>query len=120
MIYSLYTLFCQLEIKMNLLLSYGGGTSETRIAHVRKWYEGTHLDGKQDNDIVIATKYLPTLWRWTKGAFYKSLRGSLDRLGVDCIDLYFIHTPIHPLPLEYFIQWACDAAADGLIKQLIQ
>ena len=68
--------------------------------------------------MVIATKYLPTLWRWTKGAFYKSLKGSLQRLEVNCIDLYFIHTPIHPLPIETFIQWACDAQKDGLIKHI--
>lgn len=66
----------------------------------------------------MATKYLPTLWRWSKASFYKSLRGSLERLGVDCIDLYFLHTPIHPLPIESFIQWACDAVDDGLIKHI--
>ena len=77
------------------------------------------LQGKPDSaDTVVATKYLPTLWRWTKGAFYKSLHGSLDRLGVKSIDLYFIHTPIHPLPLEYHIQWACDAVDDGLIQRI--
>jgi pyridoxine 4-dehydrogenase len=88
-----------------------------RIRGVKKWYEDTHLDGKQD-DVIIATKFLPTLWRWNKGAFYKSLQGSLERLGVDSIDLYFIHTPIHPLPIEYFVQWACDAVDDGLIQHI--
>ncbi len=97
---------------------YGGGTSELRVRSVKKWYEDTPLDGRKEEAVIIATKFLPTLWRWTKGSFYKSLRGSLDRLGVNCIDLYFIHTPIHPLPLEYFIQWACDAVDDGLIKHI--
>lgn len=97
---------------------YGGGTSEMRVRSVKTWHEDTELDGKSDERVVIATKFLPTLWRWTKGAFYKSLRGSLERLGVDCIDLYFIHTPIHPLPIEYFIQWACDALDDGLIRHI--
>lgn len=32
--------------------------------------------------------------------------------------MYFIHTPIHPLPIEYFIQWSCDAIDDGLIKHI--
>lgn len=101
---------------------YGGGTSETRVCGVRKWYQDTQVDTKKDEDknkVVIATKFLPTLWRWTKGAFYKSIRGSLDRLGVETIDLYYlIHTPIHPLPLEYFVQWACDAIDDGLIRRI--
>jgi aryl-alcohol dehydrogenase-like predicted oxidoreductase len=89
-----------------------------RVRSVKKWYEDSALDGEPEEAVVIATKFLPTLWRWTKGSFYKSLHGSLDRLGVDCIDLYFIHTPIHPLPIEYFIQWACDAVDDGLIKHI--
>lgn len=42
----------------------------------------------------------------------------MKRLGVQSIDLYFIHTPIHPLPIEYFIQWACDAVDDGLIQRI--
>ena len=76
------------------------------------------LNGRSEDTVVIVTKFLPNLWRWTKGCFYKSLRGSLDRLGVDCIDLYFIHTPIHPLPIEYFIQWACDEVDDGMINHI--
>jgi pyridoxine 4-dehydrogenase len=76
------------------------------------------MGGEVERKVVVATKFLPTLWRWTKASFYKSLQGSLDRLGVDCIDLYFIHTPIHPLPIEFFIQWACDAVDDGLIKHI--
>jgi pyridoxine 4-dehydrogenase len=85
---------------------------------VKRWYEDTKLGGEAESEVVVATKFLPTLWRWTKGSFYKSLRGSMDRLGVDCIDIYFIHTPIHPLPIECFIQWACDAVDDGLIKHI--
>ncbi|KAL3929117.1 MAG: hypothetical protein SGBAC_012352 [Bacillariaceae sp.] len=98
---------------------YGGGTSETRVQEVRQWYQDKVLDGKPDDvNVVVATKYLPTLWRWTKGAFYRSLKGSLQRLKVAKIDLYFIHTPVHPLPLEYHIQWACDAMDDGLIGNI--
>ena len=100
---------------------YGGGTSESRIRNVQNWYNHEEQQkGSNDDDhqIIIATKFLPTLWRWTKGAFYKSLKGSLERLGVECIDLYFIHTPIHPLPIEIFIQWSCDAIDDGLIKEI--
>lgn len=98
---------------------YGGGTSEIRVKEVKRWYQETKLNGETDgSEVIIATKYLPTLWRWTKGAFYKSLCGSIDRLGVKKIDLYFIHTPIHPLPIETFIQWACDAVEDGLISHI--
>jgi aryl-alcohol dehydrogenase-like predicted oxidoreductase len=117
---------------------YGGGSSEIRIREVSNYYQTHYADSKASaagaaglslsvrlsdskqscSHIVVATKYLPTLWRWTQSAFDKSLRGSLNRLGVECIELYFIHTPIHPMPLENFIQWACDAANDGRIKHI--
>jgi aryl-alcohol dehydrogenase-like predicted oxidoreductase len=98
---------------------YGGGTSEVRIRQVREWYQETCLNGKSDSDdVVVATKYLPTLWRWTKWSFFSAVRGSMHRLGVDKIDLYFIHTPIHPLPIECFVQWACDAVQAGLIQEI--
>jgi aryl-alcohol dehydrogenase-like predicted oxidoreductase len=98
---------------------YGGGTSEIRIRQVRQWYQETCLNGKPDSEkVIVATKYLPTLWRWTKWSFYGAVRGSMQRLGVDKIDLYFIHTPIHPLPIECFVQWACDARKDGLIREI--
>eukprot|EP00980_Cylindrotheca_fusiformis_P000488 scaffold120_cov59-Cylindrotheca_fusiformis.AAC.4 len=100
---------------------YGGGTSEIRVRDVQRWYQKElALQGakKDDPNVIVATKYLPTLWRWTKGAFYRSLHGSMDRLGVSKIDLYFIHTPIHPLPLETFVQWACDAVDDGLVEHI--
>jgi aryl-alcohol dehydrogenase-like predicted oxidoreductase len=98
---------------------YGGGTSEIRIRQVRRWYQDFCLNGKPDSEqVVVATKYLPTLWRWTKWSFYSAVRGSMQRLGVDKIDLYFIHTPIHPLPIECFVQWACDARKDGLIQEI--
>ncbi|KAG7362816.1 oxidoreductase, aldo/keto reductase [Nitzschia inconspicua] len=98
---------------------YGGGTSEVRIRQVREWYQDKCLDGQADEkDVIVATKYLPTLWRWTKWSFYGAVRGSMQRLGVDKIDLYFIHTPIHPLPIECFVQWACDAVHDGLVQAI--
>ena len=74
---------------------------------------------KEDKErVVVATKYLPTLSKWTRSAFFSAVRGSMDRLGVDQIDLYFIHTPIHPLPIERHVQWACDAIDACLVKQI--
>jgi pyridoxine 4-dehydrogenase len=98
---------------------YGGGTSEIRIRNVREWYSRTYRQGRPDDaNLVVATKYLPTLWRWTRYQFLQAVRASAERLGVDVIDLYFIHTPIHPLPIECFVQWACDAVDVGLIKEI--
>ena len=44
---------------------------------------------------VVATKFMPSPWKVNvRGALLKSLRASLDRLGLPAVDLYQIHGPI--------------------------
>lgn len=59
--------------------------------------------------MVFASKFLPTIARWSRSSFHNALRRSCERLGSTC-DIYFLHTPIHPLPLEFWISCACEAA----------
>ena len=59
--------------------------------------------------VVFASKFLPTIARWSRSSFHNALRRSCERLGSTC-DIYFLHTPIHPLPLEFWISCACEAA----------
>jgi aryl-alcohol dehydrogenase-like predicted oxidoreductase len=90
---------------------YGGGSSEVRV-------RDQVLPKAHVNNVVVATKFLPTLWRWTQGSFLHAVRESNARLGVDICDLYFIHTPVHPLPLEFWIRAACVAVDLKLIKAI--
>jgi len=69
-------------------------------------------------DAVLATKFIPTIWRWTKASFMRSLRGSLARMKRSHIELYFIHTPLHPLPIEHWCHAVADAVDAGLIKAI--
>eukprot|EP00899_Mesostigma_viride_P022553 jgi/Mesvir1/3482/Mv11973-RA.1 len=95
---------------------YGGGTSEERI---RAALERRRLSGKKDKvSAVVATKFLPTIWRYSRESFLRALRGCLDRLGAKKIDVFFIHSPVHPLPLERWVEAACDAADMGLIDAI--
>jgi aryl-alcohol dehydrogenase-like predicted oxidoreductase len=41
--------------------------------------------------VLVATKYFPWPWRITKGFIPRALKGSLDRIGVESVDLYQIH-----------------------------
>lgn len=66
--------------------------------------------------MLFATKFLPTIARWSRSSFHHALTKSCERLG-SC-DIYFLHTPIHPLPLEFWISCACDAAKAGVIKEI--
>ena len=65
-------------------------------------------DSARNYPVVFASKFLPTLARWSRSSFHHALRRSCERLG-SC-DIYFLHTPIHPLPLEFWISCACEAA----------
>ena len=69
---------------------YGSGESERII--------GRLLADPSDDDrskVVLATKFWPAPWRLRVGAAMdRSLTASLDRLGVDTVDLYQIHGPI--------------------------
>lgn len=87
---------------------YGGGSSETRLAQA--------LRKKQDGGVVM-TKFLPTLWRWSEWFFLRSLHGSASRLHVDVIDIYYIHTPMHPL-FHFWVHCACRAQRRHLIRHV--
>ncbi|HXQ44398.1 MAG TPA: aldo/keto reductase [Acidimicrobiales bacterium] len=68
---------------------YGGGESERIIGQMRQ------RDPVRAASVVLATKFMPTPWKLNvRGALLKSLRASLGRLGVSCVELYQIHGPI--------------------------
>ncbi len=84
---------------------YGFGESEKRLTRAVRGLSPAPL---------LMTKFMPTAWRWTREAFFESLRRSSERLG-SVPDVYFVHTPVHPL----FLQWvACafEAKRRGLVK----
>lgn len=65
---------------------------------------------------VVATKFVPFPWRLTKGALLRALRASLDRLGLDRVDLYQIHVPLHLRSIETWMDAMADAVEAGLTR----
>ena len=68
---------------------YGKGESERII--------GTLLadDPERASKVLIATKFMPMPYKLNvRSALASALRGSLDRLGLDAVDLYQLHGPI--------------------------
>ena len=63
---------------------YGLGESEKLIG---KFLKQTH------QPVQIATKYFPLPWRFNRDAVAEALTASLDRLDVQQIALYQVHTP---------------------------
>jgi aryl-alcohol dehydrogenase-like predicted oxidoreductase len=95
---------------------YGGGTSETQLA--KSVQSATAATDSGSANLLLVSKYLPTLWRWSKDSFLRALEGTNQRLGVRCSSVYFIHSPIHPLPIEVWVQAASVAIAQGKMRSL--
>jgi aryl-alcohol dehydrogenase-like predicted oxidoreductase len=68
---------------------YGSGESERIIGRLLA------ADPAARERVVLATKFMPMPQKLdVKGALRRALEGSLERLGVDRVDLYQIHGPI--------------------------
>ncbi len=68
---------------------YGDGESERIIGRLLA------EDPERASRVVLATKFLPLPWKLNVGtALRDALRASLDRLGLDAVDLYQLHGPI--------------------------
>ncbi|KAK6068614.1 putative aldo/keto reductase [Seiridium cupressi] len=87
---------------------YGNGESERIIRQLR---DGSPEEFKQK--LIIASKYLPIPLPPTKlfmpSGVVNSCRNSLERMGLESMDLYQIHGPIHFLN-------SIDSVAGGLAK----
>ena len=68
------------------------------------------------NRVVVATKFFPYPWRWRRPSLLRALRGSLERLGLDRMDLYQIHWPYPPVPIETWMAGLADAVEAGLVR----
>lgn len=80
---------------------YGSGRSERFLGQFLK---------ETNQPAVIATKFFPFPWRWTKESFARALKHSLERLGVETVDLYQIHAPSPLLSM--------DTMTGGLVRCL--
>jgi aryl-alcohol dehydrogenase-like predicted oxidoreductase len=86
---------------------YGNGKSEIHLGRCLK---------SLSNEIVVATKFMPFPWRFTKGELRSALLRSLKRLGLTRVDLYQMHWPFPPVPISTWMDAMADAYADGLIR----
>jgi aryl-alcohol dehydrogenase-like predicted oxidoreductase len=86
---------------------YGNGRSEQLLGECIRNVE---------QPVVIATKFMPFPWRLWKGRLRTALRGSLNRLGLERIDLYQIHWPMPPVSIETWANALADAVDAGLVR----
>jgi aryl-alcohol dehydrogenase-like predicted oxidoreductase len=84
---------------------YTAGSSETTIGRCIR---------ESGRTPILLTKFFPFPWRWTKQAMRAALQRSLERLQVPAVDVYLLHFPWPPVPVE---TWA-DALADAVEARL--
>jgi aryl-alcohol dehydrogenase-like predicted oxidoreductase len=65
-------------------------------------------------DVVLATKFFPYPWRLTRSSLTAALRSSIERLDVPRVDLYILHFPVPPVPLETWVEALADVQQAGL------
>jgi len=86
---------------------YGRGKSERLLGKFMR---------ASGQTMIVATKYMPYPWRLRKKALVNALRQSLERLELPAVDLYQIHWPFPPLPVETWADGLADAIEAGLTR----
>ncbi len=86
---------------------YGQGRSEKIL--------GKYISDR-DQNIIVASKFMPFPWRLSRRSLIKALKKSLDRLGLDQLDLYQVHMPLPPVRIETWMEAMAEAKQNNLIK----
>lgn len=89
--------------------TYGNGQSEKLL--------GKRLLTCTENP-VVATKFMPYPWRLSGNSLIKALKKSLNRLGLERVDLYQIHWPLPPVHIETWCNALAEAFHQGLVKAI--
>jgi len=98
---------------------YGPHTSEEVV--------GKAIAGRRD-EVVLATKFgikyeivgteLRRSVDGTPAYARQSIEGSLQRLGVDHVDLYYLHRPSDTVPIEETVGAMAELVAEGKVRHL--
>jgi len=88
---------------------YGQGKSELLLGEFIK---------TTDQQVIIATKFMPYPWRLGRQSLLRALKGSLKRLGVAQVDLYQVHRQMPPVNPETWMAAMVEAAHAGLTREV--
>ncbi|MCC5953841.1 MAG: aldo/keto reductase [Acidimicrobiia bacterium] len=90
---------------------YGDGESERIIGRLLA------TDPTRRERVVVATKFMPAPWKINLAtAMRNALEASLERLGVERVDLYQIHGPISLRSHGAMAEALAGLHADGLVR----
>jgi aryl-alcohol dehydrogenase-like predicted oxidoreductase len=86
---------------------YGSGYSERLLGKFLK---------ETDQPVLVATKFFPWPWKFTKGTIPRALQGSLERLGLDSVDLYQIHWSSITMSPETMMEGMVECVKRGMTR----
>ena len=86
---------------------YGMGKSERYLGEMLKATE---------RPVLIASKFFPYPWRLHRSFMKNALKNSLERLGLERLDLYQVHWPNPLIPPEALMDWMGDLVKEGLVR----
>lgn len=86
---------------------YGNGQSERILGRLARG---------ATEPVVLASKFAPLPWRLSPRDVRKALEGSLERLGVERLDLYQVHWPFPLIGIDATMDALADAVAEGKVR----
>ncbi len=86
---------------------YGNGISEKNLGRCLK---------HNPSQVVVASKFMPYPWRINKRELRSALLRSLERLGINQVDLYQMHWPLPPISISGWMEAMAEVVREGLIK----
>jgi aryl-alcohol dehydrogenase-like predicted oxidoreductase len=90
---------------------YGNGASERIIGEILR-------EGGFEGRPVIATKFAPLPYRFSAKSLLKAVDKSLERLGIDTIDLYQIHFPNPIFKIDGLMDALAETVKAGKVRRV--
>ena len=90
---------------------YGNGASERIIGEILR-------EGGFEGTPVIATKFAPLPYRLSSKSLLSAVEKSLERLGIETIDLYQIHFPTPILKIKSLMDALAETVKAGKVRRV--
>src|ERR687889_742093 len=90
---------------------YGNGASESIIGEILR-------EGGFEGTPVIATKFAPLPYRFSAKSLLSAVDNSLERLGIEIIDLYQIHFPSPILKIKSLMDALAETVKAGKVRRV--
>lgn len=86
---------------------YGSGRSERLLGQFLK---------ETSQPVLVATKFFPFPWRFSKNSVPSALKASLERMALESVDLYQVHWPSPLLSPEKAMEGMAICVKEGLTR----